>query len=1119
MTSQNFEFLRPRRALLADLGGFAEAYAHSDPPSALLKLRTILEVMVDEIFAVYRLTRPYSENLNDLLNVEAFRQAVPEVVLEKLHAVRKAGNSAAHATKKVLTPALALERLQATYDLAVWFHLQIDRGDRAACRPYQAPPPAATSAGNGKAKEALEKLRLTEARYEAVLADLAEERKRRLAAEQAAAATEAENQARKAEGQAVAAALAFDELTTRRRLIDQELLDAGWDVGPSGASTEQVRQELILADGTRADYVLFGDDGKPLAVIEAKKTAIDAHEGAEQARRYADQLEAAHGQRPVIFCTNGLDIFLDDDVLKYPRRKVYGYYAPASLVALHYKRAHRAALAAIAPDLSIADRIYQLEAVKRVTDRFSNNFRKALLVQATGTGKTRVALSLVEVLLRAGWAKRVLFLCDRVELRRQADNVFKNHLPGETRVVVSARASGDQTTRIYLATYPAMMACYEDFDVGFFDLIIADESHRSIYNKYKTLFLYFDALQIGLTATPVDYVGRDTFAHFGCPEGDPTSNFGLTEAIAGKYLVPFRVLAFTSQFRDTGFKYSTMDAEQKDALEAQGGEPTTTEFEPGELDRLLFNRASTRDVWRALMDHGLRDATGSRVGKTIVFARHHDHAVHLADVFSELYPQYGSTFCKIIDNHEPRAEHLIADFKDPADDLTIAISVDMLDTGIDVPEVVNLVFAKPVRSYVKFWQMIGRGTRLCRDLFGPGKDKTEFLIFDHWRNFQFFDQEYVRTEPAQPKSLLQHLFEARVALAAAALDRMDEATFQQTIALLEHDVKATRGVDSIEVRDRARELELLADPDRLAHFAVATQGDLLAIVAPLQRTRNIRGDEDAYRFDLLTTRLQLELVRGGPDAPAVADLRGRVEEAIELLAKNQNPVKAKAESIAQVRSKAYWAAATAPAVDALRRDLRSIMKYQQPVPSGRVSPLEYDVPDRDFAGESYTPRLEGLELVAYTLRVETVLRQRMASHPTLMRLRAGEPVSEADLEELARAVLQLDDKANVKHLLGYQPAARRSLAALFRRLIGLDDDAVDRAFTAFVHRHPDLSAQQLRFLQLLKSHLSQHGSIELERLYEPPFTTVHAEGVDGVFPDAALANEILAIVETFQAVG
>jgi len=1116
MKSQNFEFLRGRRALLADLGGFAEAYAHSDPASALLKMRTILEVMVDEIFTVYRLQRPYSENLSDLLNVESFRQAVPEIVQEKLHAVRKAGNSAAHPTKKILTPALALERLQATYDLSVWFHLQIDHGDRSACRPYQAPPPA--PATNGKAKEALEKLRLAEARYEALLNDLNEERKRRVAAEEAAAATEAENLARKAEGQAIASALAFDELTTRRRLIDQQLLDAGWDVGRDGASTDQVQQELVLADGTRADYVLFGEDGKPLAVVEAKKTATSAHAGAEQARLYADQLEAATGQRPVIFCTNGLDIFLDDDVLKYPRRKVYGYYSAASLQALHHKRAHRAALSTIKPDLAIADRIYQLEAVKRVTDRFSNNFRKALLVQATGTGKTRVAMSLVDVLMRAGWAKRVLFLCDRVELRRQADNVFKAHLPSETRVVVSSKSSGDLTTRIYLATYPAMMTCYEDFDVGFFDVIIADESHRSIYNKYKTLFMYFDALQIGLTATPVEYVGRDTFRHFDCPEGDPTSNFGLTEAIAGKYLVPFRVLAYTSQFRDTGFKYSAMDDEQKDSLEAQGGEPAATEFEPGELDRLLFSRDSTRNAWRALMDHGVRDATGSRVGKTIVFARNHDHAMHLADVFAEMYPQYGSTFCKVIDNREPRAEQLIDDFKDPTDDLTIAISVDMLDTGIDVPEVVNLVFAKPVRSYVKFWQMIGRGTRLCRNLFGPGKDKTEFVIFDHWRNFQFFDEEYVQKQPAEQKSLLRHLFEARVALAAVALESMDEATFQQTIALIQHDVKATRGVDSIEVRDQARALDLLAEPDRLAHFAAATQGELMAIVAPLQRTRNIRGDEDAYRFDLLTTRLQLELVRGSPDAPAVADLRGRVEEAIELLAKNQNPVKAKAEAINQVRNKSYWAAVTPLDVDVLRRDLRSIMKYQQALPAGRVSPLEYDVPDRDFAGEGYTPRLDGLELIAYTHRVEQVLRERMASNPTLARLRARESVSDADLEELARAVLQVDDKANVKHLIGYQPEARRSLAAVFRGLVGLDEAAVDRAFSEFVHRHPSLSAQQLRFLQLLKNHLSQHGTIELERLYEPPFTTLHAEGVDGVFPDPEIAGEILAIVETFQAV-
>jgi type I restriction enzyme R subunit len=394
MKSQNFEFLRARHGIVADLGGFAEAYAHSDPGSALLKLRTVIEIMVGDIFDAYRLTRPFSENLNDLLTDEGFRQAVPEIVLEKLHAVRKAGNAAAHSVKKVLTPALALERLQATYDVAVWFHLQIDHGDRAACPPYQAPPP--NVAGNAKAREALEKLRLAEARYEALLADLAEERKKRLEAEQVVAATHAENEAKKAEGEAVAATLAFDELTTRRRLIDQQLIDAGWDVGASGADTEQVRQEVKLGDGTRADYVLYGANGKPLAVVEAKKTATDAQAGAEQARLYADALQADH--RPAA------GHLLHQRPRHLPRRrrpqvppyrKVYGYYSEDSLVYLIHQRAHRKELVSVPLELTIADRMYQLEAVKRVGVRFSSGFRKALFVQATGTGKTRVAVSLV----------------------------------------------------------------------------------------------------------------------------------------------------------------------------------------------------------------------------------------------------------------------------------------------------------------------------------------------------------------------------------------------------------------------------------------------------------------------------------------------------------------------------------------------------------------------------------------------------------------------------------------------------------------------------------------------------------------------------------------------------
>jgi type I restriction enzyme, R subunit len=1121
MKSQNFEFLRPKRAVLADLGGFAERYAHSDPSGSLFKQRNFIEQLVGMIYDAYRLATPYSDNLNDLMNAEDFRHAVPEIVLNKLHAVRKAGNWAAH-PKRPITPQLALERLQQTFEIAQWFYIQVERGSRADCPPYQAPPPEVVS--NGKAREALERMRLAEAKYESVLAGLEEERKKRLAAEQSAAASAAELEQLKAEGQQVAATLQFDERTTRRRLIDQMLIDAGWIVGVNGANTETVRQEVPVfeqptpsGDGY-ADYVLYGANGKPLAVIEAKRTVKDALAGAEQARLYANSLEKTSGQRPVIFCTNGMDIYLEDDAQKYPRRKVYGFYSQDSLEYLIHQRAAKKNLATIEPNLAIADRIYQLEAIKRVTERFANNFRKALIVQATGTGKTRVAVSLCDVLLRAGWAKRILFLCDRRELRKQADRVFKEYMPGEPRVVVDASTSGDRDKRVYLATYPAMMKCYEEFDVGFFDLVIADESHRSIYKKYRALFQYFDALEVGLTATPVNFVERDTYKLFDCEDRDPTSHFSFEEAVSSKppYLVPFRVRAYSSKIRREGLKYSQMEAAQRAELEEQEEVPQAVEYEASELDKDFFNVNTTCHIWRSLMEEGIRDATGSRIGKTIVFARNHEHAKHLEKVFTKLYPQYGSTFCRIIDNQEPRAEQLIDDFKDPTNELTIAISVDMLDTGIDVPEVVNLVFAKPVKSYVKFWQMIGRGTRLCRDLFGPGRHKTEFLIFDHWSNFWFFDEKYVEKEPSPQKSLLQHLFEARVALAQAALDKMDALTFDATGALIIQDIRAARDTGSIEVRDRWKELELLTESERIQHFASATQADLLSIAAPLQQWRSIRGDEDAYRFDLLMTRLQIELVKGGSQAPRFQDLRARVQAAVELLAKNQNPVKAQAESINKVRDKVFWVTVQVQTLEELRYHLRGIMKYQQAMPAGRVAPQVFDITDTDLQNETYIPKLEGLQLIEYRRRVESVLQQHLMENPILQRIRAGQPVPEPELEELARLVLQIDDRANVKHLVGYQPEPRRSLVAIFRSLVGLDPAAVERVFAGFVHKHPQLSAQQLRFLQLLQNHIAQHGGIDIDRLYEPPFTTLHAESVDGVFPDRAVASEVLEILETFQ---
>lgn len=1116
MKSRNFEFLRARRPVLADLAGFAEQYAHSDPASSLIKQRGFVEQVVAAIYETYRLRPPTSDNLNDLMNADPFRQSVPEVVQAKLHAIRMSGNHAAHPRRPILAD-LALDRLRQLFEAAQWFHLQIDGRPRSECPAYVAPPPE--PATNGKAKEAFDKLKQAEAQYEAVLAQLDDERKKRAAAEQVAEQSKDALGKLKAQGQSVAKALHFDETTTRRRLIDEMLVAAGWDVGANGVSTEQVGQEVQLStmptssgDGF-ADYVLYGDDGKPLAVVEAKKTAKSAQLGCEQARIYATCLEKEKGRRPVIFFTNGIDIFLWDDAQNYPYRKVYGFYSKDSLEYLVHQRTHRQPIASVAPNLAIADRMYQLEAVKRVGERFSANLRRALVVQATGTGKTRVAVSLCDVLLRAGWAKRILFLCDRKELRRQADNVFKHFLPGEPRVVVSADTSSDRDKRIYLATYPAMMKCFASFDVGFFDLVIADESHRSIYKKYRELFLYFDALQVGLTATPVRFIDRDTFKLFGCETNDPTSNFGFEEAVNAvpPYLAPFRVRRFRSQFRENGVKYSQMSEAQKAELESQESSPETIEYEPGELDRDVFNKDTSRIVLRSLMEEGIREATGSHVGKSIIFARSHLHAVHLRELFDEMYPQYGGKFCRVIDNQEKYAEQLIDDFKDATSDLTIAISVDMLDTGIDVPEVVNLVFAKPVKSYVKFWQMIGRGTRLCRDLFGPGQHKTEFLIFDHWSNFWFFDEKYRETQPSQPKSLLQQLFEARVRLADAAIDATDDPTFQRTVDLLVQDIRELKDARCIDVRDRWKQLELLSDRGRIETWSAATRADLLQIAAPLMHWRNIRGEEDAYRFDLLMTRLEDALARR---SGAFDDLRARVEAEVALLMKNQNPVKAKAATIQAVTGSGFWPTATVEQLETVRTELRGIMRYQQAPNPGSVGPRVIDVPDADVTAEDYVPKMTELELIEYKRRVRAVIDEHFATHPTLQRIRAGQSVRDEDLDALAKLVLTVDNRANLRHLV--QPDTKQSLLDVLRGLVGRDPEEVRTAFERFTHAHPELSSQQLRFLQMLQQHIAQNGGVAIERLYDAPFTSVHADGPDGVFTSKTQLDELLALLAQFE---
>ncbi len=1172
MKSTNFEFLRAHCPELADLGGFAELYANSDPASAVIKLRQFGENLVADFFMHHQLPRLPRANFIELLQVLEEQSLVPPVILDKLHALRIQGNQAVHGAADAVQPRHATWILQEAFDLAKWVALTLHGDSEAASRQFVPPiQPESKGAIKRQKKVALQKVAAQELQMQQLLRELEETR---LAAETAEKTIEEQKQILAQANRSVSV-LQFDEAATRQHLIDQMLVQAGWNVGPGLESTSEVGKEVEVpcphnATGIgKADYVLWNDDGKPLAVIEAKRTVKDASDGRAQAKLYADGLEAQYGQRPIIFYTNGYDIFIWDDAKAHVPRRLYGYYSKDSLYRCLWQTSQRQPLREFGPQQSIVDRRYQIEAVKRVCERFEEGRRKALIVQATGTGKTRVAIALCELMIRAHWAKRILFLCDRRELRKQANNAFAAEwaegINGEPRVYVTAATASDRKKSIYLATYPAMSKCYQRFDVGFFDLVIADESHRSIYNRYRELFLYFDACQVGLTATPRNVITHDTYRMFECEDSDPTAHFSYQDAIdhVPPYLTHFRVTSHTTKFLRDGIRYADMSPEQRKQLEQQVQDAESVDFKRDAVDKSVFNKDTDRRIIRNLMENGTRCASGQHVGKTIVFARNHKHAVQLCTLFEEMYPQFmkpKQEFCAVIDNYVSTAEQLIDDFKGDGnnDNLYIAISVDMMDTGIDVPAVVNLVFAKPVKSYVKFWQMIGRGTRLCQNLFVPGKHKESYTIFDHWGNFDYFGENPPEEQPQVQKSLLQTLFETRLALAEEAVSRQDLPTFKTGVDMLMKDARSLPD-ETIGIREKWKKVKVAQQDGVIEAFDASTVSLLRNDIAPLMQWRALNGREDSYRFDLLAVRLQLALLRNTSDYD---DLRCDMQQQVAELPINLAQVQAKLKWIELVGSPSFWQAIYASAgvtttagenpsttgkileyptpepqllkvaegsdayevggttatptsiqrLDEIRRELRGIMHCRTKLPPPILPPLEIDVTDSDEDTHRQTVKLDGLELVAYRQRVEQALQKLMDRSLPLQKIRAGVPIDTAELRELTEQVVFEDPDLNVDDLLVHLPNKANRLDLAIRQIVGLDADAVNRHFTAFVQKYPSLSSFQMRFLALVQKHIVNYGKLEVSELYEEPFVQLHIEGIDGVFTETEQVDDLLDLI-------
>ncbi len=1072
-----------------------------DPGSALTRLRAFAEELTKAIYKEERLPRLPQSTFYEMIKNPVFESAASRSLSHQINFLRIQGNDTAHGAEGELRNAQMA--MGTAHQLAMYLAVRyytVKKADIPAFVDLLNP-----TAELAKLKQSVSSYEKQLKEQEAITQRLIEERDAE-DAKHPATLTEPQPEdllARRVASQQVADSLEWNEDKTRKLLIDAMLLRAGWDVADPeqvGIEVEVEYPDNVSGKG-KCDYVLWGDDAQPLAVIEAKRSGCESTQaGREQARLYADAFERMGKQRPVIFYSNGYETFIWDDAQYNTYRPVYGFYTKDSLNYLIYQRQFRKPdLEQHNPDLNIAGRPYQIEAIKTVASRFQLQRRKALIEQATGTGKTRVAIAISELMLRTGWAKRVLFLCDRKELRTQADEAYKELLPSEPRCVIGETSVIDQSARIYVSTYPGMMNRFAQLDVGYFDLIIADESHRSIYNKYRDIFDYFDSLQLGLTATPVKFIARDTFAMFDCDKTDPTFSYGLEEAVNNEppYLCSFRVKDHTTEFLRDGIHYKDLDADQKKQLEADLGfeEAQNTRIAGKDIGRKIFSAETDGLILENLMNNGIKDETGSLVGKTIVFAQRQDHAEHLEKLFCKLYPQHGSKVCKVIHNKVPKVESLIREFKKEGSDFRIAISVDMLDTGIDVPDCVNLVFAKPVKSWVKFWQMIGRGTRLCENLFGSGKHKREFLIFDHYGNFEYFEEDYKEAEDSGSKSLLQSTFEARLDLLDTAIKQNNAPALDVARELIRADL-ADLPEDAIPVRRELRTVHQLLQGNALQTMDAKTRHTLAQTIAPLMSSRVLQ-DKHAVRLDRLIAAIQTCWVQ---NASCFEEGRQQLMAEVDLLAVTIAAVRRQDALIAKLRTPEFWAATDIAQLEYTRSELRGIMKYRQkPTTGGYQTPTTATADGGVLEQERSISFGTHAEAAQYRRRLKVVLDDMISSNSVLQKIQQGEACREEELKTLTSTILTTNPGVNLEVLNEFYGRTADQLHLTLVELVGMDPFKVEAHFTEFLHNHSTLTARQVTFMNLLKGHLAQHGTITIEKLYEAPFTRLSHEGIDGVF--------------------
>ena len=1088
----NFEFLKSTAeyALFAPSCLEAEKIYASVPAMCAVGCRKALELAVKWVYSADNTMKmPYRDNLQSLIHEPDFRFAVDHNTWGKLPFIIKLGNLAVH-TGRSVQAADALASLRALFEFVQWIDYCYGSDYRERVFDETLIPTEKIVVDTRKIREQESLLGEKEAQIKALRRQI----------EQMSAQYTAQKEQHKQERTFEAEDLS--EFGTRKTYIDVDMKEMGWKFSGTDADV----QEEYPVDGMAGvvgqtgfvDYVLFGKDGLPLALVEAKRTSKDPNTGRRQALLYADCLERRFNRRPMMFTTNGFETYFWDDQTS-PQRKVSRIFNKEDLQKLMNGRTQRLDLMSVPIDDKITDRYYQKEAIRAVCEQISQGFRKHLLVMATGTGKTRTASSLTDVLSRGKYVTNVLFLADRTALVKQARDDFRNYLPDMSLCNLCSNKD-DRQARIVFSTYPTMLNALDDgrskdgrrlFTPTHFDLIIIDESHRSIFKKYRAIFEYFDAILVGLTATPKTDVDRNTYDFFEMEHGVPTYAYDYETAVYQDHvLVPYYNYEVRTKFLEEGITYDDLSREDKERYEDDFLEDgLMPEFIPSEkLNRFVFNETTVDLVLQDLMERGIRVAGGDRLGKTIIFAQNKRHAEFVLERFNKLYPQYCGTFAQRVICDDAYAQTVIDDFKMPEREPHIVVSVDMMDTGIDVPEAVNLVFFKKVRSKAKFWQMIGRGTRLCKGLScldqidGEYTDKRRFLIFDYCGNFEFFREHKEGYESRDTKTLSENIFGKQIrlimALQESAFAGDDYQAWRSEIAGACQGQILELRPDLLTVKLRMEYVEKYRKPEAFVFISESDRGELLSQLAPLVYLKDT--DEFAKRFDNFMYGLMLAHAE---QMPAFRYARKQLCEMASLLEQKISipQVREKLPLIREIQCDAFWNANDLLLFEKVRRELRELIKFLEESGDGKkhiVTRLTDPVIDRK----------EGALLDAaydfedYRAKVNRYVNENgdtLAIH----KLTHNIPLTDGDYQELERVLTsELGSRQDYEREFGDTP-----FGLLIRRIAKLDHDAAMQAFSAFINDE-SLNQKQIAFVLKIINHIERNGYMEnVSLLTKPPF--------------------------------